>query len=67
VEERFSLARMARDYVGLYRRLIAASLDAEPPGRAINSERSGPPADVAPMADLAAMNGGKHTNEPALG
>ena len=47
VEERFSLPRMARDYVALYRRLVAA--------QAVDT--------VAPMADLATMNGGIPSRE----
>jgi glycosyltransferase involved in cell wall biosynthesis len=63
VEERFSLTRMARDYVALYRRLIAAPLQREPDHRAIRVQRADAVDGVAPMADLATMNGGKASDE----
>ena len=65
VEDRFSLARMAREYVTLYGRLIASP---DPPGPAVLpvdvriDANAGRPA-AAPVADLATMNGGKAPDE----
>ena len=67
VEERFSLARMARDYVALYRRLIVATARDQPDRRAVDVEPPNPVVGAAPMADLAAMNGGKAPHEPSTG
>ncbi|HEX5578633.1 MAG TPA: hypothetical protein VFY43_03105, partial [Candidatus Limnocylindria bacterium] len=68
VEQRFSQARMAGDYVALYRRLIAAAQPNAPVTLAISPESSGAVDAPAAMADLAPMNGGTPRDEaPANG
>ena len=58
VEERFSVARMARDYVEVYGRLMTAPQPDDPVVVAIGSGQPLTTAERAPMADLAQMNGG---------
>jgi glycosyltransferase involved in cell wall biosynthesis len=69
VEDRFSLARMARDYVDVYERLMAAARREEPTSLAIvDDEQPTVTGDPVPVADLATMNGGKPPDEvPANG
>ena len=68
VEDRFSVARMARDYVEVYRRLMAVSAREESAPLAIGGEQPISTSQPAPMADLATMNGGKPPGEvPANG
>ena len=57
VEERFSLARMARDYVDLYQRLIREARRADEALPTIHEQRSAAMPARSPMADLATMNG----------
>jgi glycosyltransferase involved in cell wall biosynthesis len=57
VEQRFSLPRMARDYVDLYRRLISEARRAAPATQATHTEQRIDATAPAPMADLATMNG----------
>ena len=68
VEDRFSLAKMAHQYVEVYGRLMAAAKrDASAP-LAIGDEQPIIASESAAMADLATMNGGKTTDEvPANG
>jgi len=68
VEDRFSLPRMARDYVDVYGRLMGATRRDEPAPLAITSAPPVMTSERAPMADLANMNGGKAPDEaPANG
>jgi glycosyltransferase involved in cell wall biosynthesis len=68
VEQRFSQARMARDYVDLYRRLIAAAQRGMRAPLAIDPEPSLPVSQPPAMADLATMNGGNaHDEAPTNG
>ena len=68
VEDRFSVARMARDYVDVYGRLMAAPAREAPAPLAIGSEQPIITNEPAPVADLATMNGGKAQGEvPANG
>jgi glycosyltransferase involved in cell wall biosynthesis len=67
VEQRFSQARMASDYVALYRRLIAKAGRAAPASVAISPEPPHPVNQPAAMADLAPMNGNAPDEAPAHG
>jgi glycosyltransferase involved in cell wall biosynthesis len=57
VEQRFSLARMARDYVDLYRRLISEARRGNSAAQAMHAEQRIDTTAPAPVADLATMNG----------
>ncbi|HEX6475289.1 MAG TPA: hypothetical protein VF114_09430, partial [Candidatus Limnocylindria bacterium] len=68
VEQRFSQARMARDYVDLYHRLIAAAQPELRAPLAIDPSLSRPVNQPPAMADLAPMNGGNaHDEAPTNG
>ncbi len=68
VEQRFSQARMASDYVALYRRLIASADRDAPASMPISPEPPHPVNQPVAMADLAPMNGSNALDEaPAHG
>jgi glycosyltransferase involved in cell wall biosynthesis len=68
VEERFSLARMAREYVEVYRRLMAAGQRDDQAQVGVGDKQPILTDEPVPVADLATMNGGKPTDEvPANG
>ena len=58
VEERFSVARMARDYVEIYGRLMAAPRRDRPLPATIHSEQQIITTERIPVSDLGTMNGG---------
>ncbi len=68
VEERFSVARMASEYVDVYERLMAPMAREDTPAMAISGEQAIVPAEGVPVADLPTMNGGTISDEaPANG
>ena len=68
VEDRFSLPRMAGDYLDVYRRLMVATRRDEPAPLTISVGPQMVTKEPLAMADLATMNGGKAPDEaPANG
>jgi len=67
VEQRFSMRRMARDYVELYQELIREG-QPDPAMQMSGGKQSAPSTSTARMADLATMNRGMTPDEaPANG